>query len=561
MAMTILNNDSTRMAHREMNQNFGNLDKVVKIIQTGQKINSAQDDASSYSISERMKVLVRDLNQTTQNVQNGMSLLKVAAGGIENIMDELKSLKEITINAMNDTNTDSDRAVLQKEFSQRVDTINDIAVSTKYNGLRVLGGAFAITRGVEVGATVVQQDDFDDLTKGFSVAYNGKIDNKTIKKIGDITYPLSSSFVNSSSGWSWTDEWTNAGNSNPYTTSTQTSQWAVNLDFSALTISGNIEDKLNGKGFAILCGACNQYINIKFDGSANTTFYDPNPSTTNRQAREFVIGIQGIQSLADLPKMIFDGIASTSRTTSTAVDPDTADNVLIDQSHQVRIAKDPNDPTKYLLLKNADRYAMQFVGKGTIDASGELVSADDTPVLDSYEEPEDTRPKIFNPLKIQHGASAGQSMNFHISEMTTKFLRTRIGNDKDKEYLSTLLYDPAKYLNYENILREAKGKNLDDARVETINQAKVAMRLVEGAIEFAENEATNVGSYMQRLEYTENNINTMSENIQAADSKIRDADMARAMTEYAKTNLLSQSSQAMLAQANQNSKNVVSLLQ
>lgn len=75
------------------------------------------------------------------------------------------------------------------------------------------------------------------------------------------------------------------------------------------------------------------------------------------------------------------------------------------------------------------------------------------------------------------------------------------------------------------------------------------------------NEATQVGSYLQRLEYTDVNITTMGENIQSAESTIRDADMAKEMTEYTKFNVLTQSAQAMLAQANQNSSGVLSLLQ
>jgi flagellin len=72
---------------------------------------------------------------------------------------------------------------------------------------------------------------------------------------------------------------------------------------------------------------------------------------------------------------------------------------------------------------------------------------------------------------------------------------------------------------------------------------------------------TTIGSYLSRLEYTEANIVTSNESTQASESTIRDADMAKVMTEYTKSNILSQASQSMLAQANQTSASVLSLLQ
>ena len=70
-----------------------------------------------------------------------------------------------------------------------------------------------------------------------------------------------------------------------------------------------------------------------------------------------------------------------------------------------------------------------------------------------------------------------------------------------------------------------------------------------------------MGAYLQRLEYTEANVTTQDENVQSAESTIRDADMAKEMTEYTKQNVLSQAAQSMLAQANQNMSSVLGLLQ
>ena len=87
------------------------------------------------------------------------------------------------------------------------------------------------------------------------------------------------------------------------------------------------------------------------------------------------------------------------------------------------------------------------------------------------------------------------------------------------------------------------------------------MRVIDGAIQYALDEATTVGAYISRLEYTAANIVIANENTVSSESTIRDADMAKEMTEYTKSNVLTQAAQSMLAQANQNSSSVLSLLQ
>ena len=87
------------------------------------------------------------------------------------------------------------------------------------------------------------------------------------------------------------------------------------------------------------------------------------------------------------------------------------------------------------------------------------------------------------------------------------------------------------------------------------------MRVLDGAIDYALNESTYIGADLQKLEYTDANVTTMGENIQSAESRMRDADLAKTFTAYTKNNVLMQASQAMLAQANQSASSVLSLLQ
>lgn len=106
-----------------------------------------------------------------------------------------------------------------------------------------------------------------------------------------------------------------------------------------------------------------------------------------------------------------------------------------------------------------------------------------------------------------------------------------------------------------------QGQNNDTIQVGNQEQANAAINVLDAAIQKALDQQTTIGAVQSRLEYTQSNLTTASENVTAAESTIRDADMAKEMTEYTKNNVLMQAAQSMLAQANQSSSNVLSLLQ
>ena len=106
-----------------------------------------------------------------------------------------------------------------------------------------------------------------------------------------------------------------------------------------------------------------------------------------------------------------------------------------------------------------------------------------------------------------------------------------------------------------------QGKDNSTIQVGNQEQANAAINVLDAAIQKALDQQTTIGAVQSRLEYTQSNLTTASENVTAAESTIRDADMAKEMTEYTKNNVLMQAAQSMLAQANQSSSNVLSLLQ
>ena len=166
-----------------------------------------------------------------------------------------------------------------------------------------------------------------------------------------------------------------------------------------------------------------------------------------------------------------------------------------------------------------------------------------------------------NVLKFQTGTRANQNVTIGINDMHTTSLKSKIPSEADLEQLQEMLFNQKAYDALKAILDEAKDKTLDDVTLVPRKNAQVAIKVIDGALDYALNEATNVGAFSSRLEITENNIVTSSENLQAADSVINDTDMAKEMTAYTKNNVLLQASQSMLAQANQTASAVLGLLE
>jgi flagellin len=186
MSLVVKNNLSALSTLNIMNTNSTALNKSLKKVSSGMKINSAADDASGYQISERMRVQIKSLDQANQNTQNGSALLKTAEGAVSSTVEILKTLKEKTLNAANGTNTDSDLAAIQSEMNQSIDQINDNA-NTTFNGKYLVDGSLsaqttattsAFTNGSLASNTIVSTtltSIADSDNKGLGIVSGDKI--------------------------------------------------------------------------------------------------------------------------------------------------------------------------------------------------------------------------------------------------------------------------------------------------------------------------------------------------------------------------------------------------
>ena len=163
MGMSIYNNLAAMSALHENNRNEKSLAKMLKRAASGMKINSAGDDASGYAISEKMRVKLRALEQNDRNVKNGASMLRTASGAVQEQTNLLKTIKQKVIDASNDTNTDQDREVIQKEIDHCYSQMADIVYDTEFNGEKILlGNSVAeVVSSWEVLNSAMLADDSD----------------------------------------------------------------------------------------------------------------------------------------------------------------------------------------------------------------------------------------------------------------------------------------------------------------------------------------------------------------------------------------------------------------
>ena len=184
MAMKAMYNAGAQLSLAQLNKNINKAGKALAKLSSGKrKIGAQEDDSASFGISEKMREQIRSLLQDNQNVQNGSSMLRVAERGVDQIVQELTRLKELAINAANDSNTDEDRKTIQKEFDSVTTTIDDIALGTNYNGKILLDGRWApggpapLSAGHGGGKNTKLSNLFDSFSAGSNATTTSNLTN------------------------------------------------------------------------------------------------------------------------------------------------------------------------------------------------------------------------------------------------------------------------------------------------------------------------------------------------------------------------------------------------
>lgn len=157
--MIVQHNMTALNANRQLNITNGSLAKKTEKLSSGYRVNRAADDAAGLSISEKMRAQIRGLDQASSNAQDGISLIQTAEGALNEIHSVLQRMRELTVQAANDTNVTADRRAIAKEIRALTSEIDRIATQTEFNTMKLLSGSFS-GKVLQVGANGSQTISF-----------------------------------------------------------------------------------------------------------------------------------------------------------------------------------------------------------------------------------------------------------------------------------------------------------------------------------------------------------------------------------------------------------------
>jgi len=437
----IINHNITALnTHNKLSSASAAQGKSMEKLASGLRINKAGDDAAGLAISEKMRSQVRGLDQASRNAQDGISMIQTAEGALNETHDILQRMRELSVQASNDTNNADDRTEIQKEMNQLTSEVSRIGNNTEFNTQKLLNGNKAGEAAAASGT-------------GTPVA-----EVKSSIAIGGLT-----------------------------------------LTSKAAGVAGD------DQSIEITAGSGNDVAaSVSYDSASGKL--------------SVVIGTDGTGAAVDLTENALKALI--------AGDSDANDAFTVTGGSTTAVS------TK-----------LETNLSGGVDAN--IV----TPAKDGA-------------ASLQIGANQSQQFTVTINDMRASALgisgtagTQATGKETNVSGASFVALSEGN-----NVLSDVTTPGETALDISDATKASAATKVLDQAIKEVSSERSRLGAYQNRLEHTTNNLKTSSENLTAAESRIRDVDMAKEMMNQTKNSILGQAAQAMLAQSNQTPQGVLQLL-
>ena len=578
--MRIQHNIMAMNAYRNYTNNTSALSKNLEKLSSGYKINRAGDDAAGLAISEKMRAQITGLNAAQKNAKDGVSLVKTAEGALSEVHDMLNRMTYLATQSANGTyDNDTDRDQLQKEMDQLREEINRIADSSNFNGIKLLDGSMggvansikiegveATKINAEIGTTTsvasviknITYGDSGDVKNGDTISYtvgldNGKSYTATINLVEE-TDPADSTkknlkLVDANTGKTLdTIKNVDAANGSSITAATIGNALAKALKNTDLANDFKISWETNHFKFENLNAGKTTVPQIRAldyryttDGEVTATLTADQPTTTGAIDEGYAIDYNDIvlydgtnkdEAIFTINGKKFVLMTPVTDANTDAV-PSSAKDLYKDYMHAV--AGLGSDVTVLISDRTYDGNA----GFGLI--------VDDANFQQNID-----KIKELTGLNVEAYDDNG-----------IYGIKLSLGGGKAATGLKLQIGDTADSYNQLNVSINdchTKALGIDAISIADQESAATAVDAIKAAINYVSDVRGTLGATQNRLEHTMNNLSVMTENITDAESTIRDTDVAEEMMSYVKNNILVQSAQAMLAQANQVPQGVLQLL-
>ena len=578
--------------------------KSSEKLSSGYRINRAADDAAGLTISEKMRKQIKGLDQASSNAQDGVSAVQTAEGALTEVHSMLQRMNELATQASNGTNSESDRNAIQAEIEQLTTEIDRVAETTKFNETYLLKGdgtkgsktLNAHDAGLKGSLVDVADDDgkaiftADTLSVGSKVSIGGT-DYTIVDSASAADYQSIESYSHTAgdkliqAGITYTSDGTNwvaEDGSNPVgmragdTLITEGKTKTLVGNDSADLGTSPVAQPAWAKGDKITVNGTEYTYKDAGDNTAGSAagWYQASNNTVSADTptigdgTTYVLadgttgqigsGISTIENIQDKIKTLTDG---TDVTIGTKLK---ADGSVDGKTYTVGVTT-KEDGTKYTADDIADLVkAGMYVNDGT-NTYYALPAASKEPTEISLNEAYD---KMAEALKAASDIGADASTLSEVKnngDGTFEITKGKVEVDNGLSFSLHVGAD-ADMTNKINVNIDSmssaglgvKGINVSD---ESGEAATYAIDAIADAISKVSSQRSALGAVQNRLEHTIANLDNVVENTTSAESRIRDTDMAEEMVEYSKNNILAQAGQSMLAQANQSTQGVLSLLQ
>lgn len=558
--MVVQHNLNAINANNKMNINVSGTKKATEKLSSGYQINRAGDNAAGLAISEKMRSQIRGLSQATKNANDGISLIQTAEGGLNETHSILQRMRELAVQSANGTyQDDTDREAIQLEVDALKSEIDRIASSTEYNGMKLLDGS--------LGGTTTGTTDFG-ARYGVLISANTVVDgaNNKLKENLSLEGATLTSSVNgvtvtladTASGVGGENaQWDAAG-------TTLTINLKAGQSYSQSQINDLIKNATMAKADAAGTPQASTPADVELKLKSGVfTFQKAETFKTSA-------GVRAASDDTDLVEYLIngtdqnDGYADTIKFTSNNYGEDT---------RKLKIATDVAAGKEWVATTTANNEGTGIKdGEFTLHlATGVEYTEEDiqnllkqagldyTVTLTDSKTPDGDKSFYAQKVVAEAGATAikigkttaGAGLGSDKLTGTGKGLTFQIGANGVEDQRVTLSVGDM----------SSTSIGVGGADVSTQDAANKAIDMVDSAVKTVSMQRAGLGALQNRLEYTVNNLTTTNENLTAAESQIRDTDMATEMINYTKNNILQQASQAMLAQANQQPQAILQLLQ
>ncbi|TBW12454.1 FliC/FljB family flagellin [Azotobacter chroococcum subsp. isscasi] len=502
--MSVINTNITSMiAQKNLGASQSALTTAMERLSSGMRINSAKDDAAGQAIANRMSSQITGLSQAQRNANDGISVAQTAEGALNQVNDNLQRIRELSVQAANDTNSPEDRASIQAEINQRLEEIDRISQETNFNGTKVLNAEQ--TLNIQVGAN-----------DGESISINLKEINKTTLGLAsfDVTNTLNTEDLAATATTELAPSSRNLEDFS-FTDNAGAATWAVYVDDAnpdQLYVSSD-------GGATVAAATYNTTTNaLEFDSS---TAAAPGGTVTAAAGQEVHVGDGVVMQADDITGRSDDNVAAQPTLHLTS-----------DGNYHIKLGADTYVAATVDFAAGTVSYDSSAAADGTLDA--EVGTA-----LDQISNPD---PAVTIDTSGLDTSLVGDSAQVFAMEDGSGYVVKGTDADGNDVY-------------YEAEVDTATG-------AVTLGDQLTAdpLAALDNALKEVDTLRSDLGAIQNRFDSAITNLKTNETNLSAARSRIEDADYAVEVANMTKAQILQQAGTSVLAQANQIPQSVLSLL-